>query len=283
MKKLSLFLSSCSLIFAQETIHSSFSSYVESKTFKNSKQKEQGYVYGVGADVHYNHAGYKMVFEHGDTQTKQPPLPRDLKFNKLFLKYNYKFVNKLQLHFHYGKVLSDNISKTDGGAFYGFGLGYQLVKPLSVDFTHYQTYYDQFELSQNDFKIEYKFLFKDVRFKLSTTSKYITLKDVVPNDFTKNSKDNYLTTLIALHTHYKTYHFGVGTSVGSFAFGVMNDGVKIQHHAMKISKNYSLGLGKTFGDFIIRTQYIAQEATELPMKNDGVDIKTFRLIGNYKF
>ena len=63
----------------------------------------------------------------------------------------------------------------------------------------------------------------------------------------------------------------------------MNDGFKIQHHAMEFDRTYAVGMGKKISDVMLRLQYIYQRATELPMQNEGVEVSNIRLIANYRF
>lgn len=105
----------------------------------------------------------------------------------------------------------------------------------------------------------------------------------VTSDFTKNADSKYFTTAIQAHAHYKTYHLGATAYFGKRAFAIMQDGFKIQHHAMEFDRTYAIGAGKTIGNFVVRAQYIYQRATELPMQNENVKVSTFRLITNYKF
>jgi len=56
-----------------QTIHSSIVTYVESKYFENSVQKEDGKVYGLGADIHHDNSAYKFAYEYGDSNMKHPP------------------------------------------------------------------------------------------------------------------------------------------------------------------------------------------------------------------
>jgi len=86
-----------------------------------------------------------------------------------------------------------------------------------------------------------------------------------------------------LDSHYKTYHFGAGAYFGKRAFAVMNDGFKVQHHAMEFDRTYVVGVGKSIGDFVVRMQYIYQRAKEMPVNNDNVRVQVFRFIANYKF
>ena len=63
----------------------------------------------------------------------------------------------------------------------------------------------------------------------------------------------------------------------------MQDGFKIQHHAMEFNKTYMLGIGKNIDDFMVSLRYIYQEATELPMQNKNVNVKNIVTTFTYKF
>ncbi len=282
MKILLLMLISSYLL--AETVHSSLSTYYESKKFSNSTQKEDGVVYGVGADIHYKNSKYKLAYEHGDTNTKQPPLKEDLKFDKLFLKYAYEFNEDFEANINYINILNDNIAITDNGAGYGLGLTYNFNKALSTNFTQFYTDYRDFNVYQSDFKINYKIKINVFKIKVSSITKYIDIDEKHTNGFTKYAKGDYLTTGLKVHMHYTSYHFGAGAYFGKRAFAIMNDGFKIQHHAMEFDRTYALGAGKSMGDFVLRFQYVYQRAIELPAQNNkDVKISNLRVIANYKF
>ncbi len=266
-----------------ETVHSSLSTYFESKDFTNSKQKKDGVVYGVGADIHYNNSKYKFAYEHGDTNTKQPPLKKDLKFDKLFLKYGYKFNDSLEMNVNYINILNDNLAITDNGRVYGLGATYTLNKQLALNFTQFYSDYKDFDVYQSELKIDFKTKIDAIKIKFSSITKYISLDEKNLNSFTKNSQKDYLTTALKVHAHYKTYHLGGAAYLGKRTFAVMKEGFKIQHHAMEFDRTYALGIGKTISDFVLRFQYIYQRATELPIKNENVKISNLRFIANYKF
>jgi len=63
----------------------------------------------------------------------------------------------------------------------------------------------------------------------------------------------------------------------------MDNGFKIQHHAMEFDRTYSVGVGKNISDFVMRFIYVYQRATELPPQNKNVEVETLRLLLNYKF
>ncbi len=86
-----------------------------------------------------------------------------------------------------------------------------------------------------------------------------------------------------LHTHYNDWHFGAAAFFGRRAFAVMNDGFKLQHHAMEFDRTYAVGVGKNIGNAVVRLQYIYQRATELPIQNANVEVRNIRLLLNYKF
>ncbi len=266
-----------------QTVHSSIQTYAEHKTFTNSKQKTAGEIYGIGADIHIGASEYRFAYEKGFTDTIQPALDEDLRTDKLFLRYSYRFDDTFTVNVNYINVLNDNIAITDGGAAYGAGLTYCFSKQLSANLTQYYTDYDDFNVYQSDFRIDYKTKIEKIRIKLSSVTKYISIDEEKQNPFTKNAQNDYLTTAIELHSHYDTYHFGAVAYFGNRVFAVMNDGFKIQHHPLEFHKTFAVGVGKTIDDFIVRLQYIYQDATELPMNNEDVRVENVRLIVNYKF
>lgn len=274
-------------LLATETIHSSISTYAESKNYTGSKQKEDGSVYGIGADLHYGNAEYKLTYEKGGANTIQPPMTKDLENQKIFFRYSYKFDRRFEINLNYASVLKDNIAPTDGGVIGGGGFTYNANKKLTFNLTGYFTDYDDFDVIQTDLRIDYKTRFDKVKVKFTSITKHInvTLDDestVSPN-YAQNADENYITTAIKAHAHYNSYHLGGAVYFGKRVFAVMNDGFKVQHHAMEFDRTYAIGAGKTFGPLVLRVQYIYQRATELPMSNEGVEVSIGRLIANYKF
>ncbi len=283
MKYILLILTINLLLSANEPIHSSISIYHEKKSFTNSKQKVDGTVDGVGADIHHNNSEYKVAYEKGFTNTKKPPLKKDLETKKLFLKYRYTIGEDFMINVNYIKVLKDNIAITAGGKVYGGGLSYIYSKNITSNFTQYYSDYEDFDVYQSDFRVDYKTKIDSLKIKLSSIFKYISLDDKKRNDFTKNANKDYSTIGLKLHSHYKTYHLGAGAYFGKRVFAVMNDGFKLQHHSMEFDRTYAIGVGKSFYDFVLRVQYIYQRATELPSKTQNVKVSNLRVILNYKF
>lgn len=288
MKKLFLLLILCSQFaladtIYSDTIHSSFSTYFETKDYSGSVQKNDAVVYGLGADVHYKGSAYKLSYESARANTKQPPLKNDLNYQKIFLKYGYELSDSFEFNINYINVLHDNTAITDGGEVYGTGLTYKLNKKLSANVTQFYSDYDAFDVYQSDLTIDFRTKIDAVKLGISSITKYIAIDEETRNSFTRNADNSYLTSGLKLHSHYKTYHFGAGAYFGKRAFAVMNDGFKVQHHAMEFDRTYAVGVGKSIGDFVVRMQYIYQRATEMPVNNDNVKVQVFRFIANYKF
>lgn len=286
-KKLLLTLSlfSLSSLWAVEIhpVHSSIEGYYEFKIFTGSKQKTDGRVLGIGADIHNGRSEYRFAYEKGFTNTLQPPLDKDLKTDKLFLKYAYRFDEAWEGQVHYINILNDNIAITDGGAVYGLGLNKVFSKKLNGDFTQYFTHYNDFNVYQSDLRLSYSTRIQDVKVKFSSLTKYISIDTLHANSFTKNAQDEYLTTSLQIQAHYNTYHLAGVAYIGERLFAVMNDGFKIQHHSMEFKKTYAVSAGKRIGNMVVRLQYIYQEATELPLSNENVKLRNTRVLLNYKF
>jgi len=285
MKKIILLLTISTHLFGalSDTVHSSISTFYENKFFSNSKQKDKGDTYGVGIDIHYDNSAYKIIYENGYTNTIKPPLKENLKTDKLFLKYVYKFNDNIKMNLNYINILNDNIAITSGGKAYGVGITNNFNEKLAVNFTQFYTDYKDFNVNQSDLRIDFKTKIDGLKLKISSITKYINIDEENLNHFTKNAKNNYLTSGIKLHSHYYGYHFGVGAYFGKRAFAIMDDGFKIQHHSMEFDRTYAVGVGKIIDKFVVRVQYIYQRATELPISNKNVELQVLKLTTNYKF
>ena len=276
-------LNTFAFALAQEDVHSSVSTYYENKTFKNSKQKEDGVVYGVGADIHFGGSEIKLAYEQGDTKTIRPQVSKDLETKKIFFKYAYRFDKHFELNVNYISI-KDNLVETDGGMVGGGGMTYYFNKKASLNFTQYFTDYDNFDTFQSDLRIDYKTKIGKVKVKFTSITKYIYIEDTnSTSTLTPNAQKDYTTTGIKIHSHYNSYHLGLGAYFGKRAFAIMDDGFKIQHHAMEFDRTYAIGVGKTISDFVVRFQYVYQRAEELPMENKNVEVHNLRFMANYKF
>ena len=268
-----------------QTIHSSVSTYYENKTFTNSKQKEDGVVYGVGADIHYAASEFKITYEQASTNTIQPPMSEDLEVKKLFMRYAYNFDKNFALNINYVGVLEDNIAPTDGGFAFGGGMTYTFNRNVLLNFTQFYTDYEDFDIFQTDLRVDYKMKVDKIKLKFSSLTHFISVEDdEAIGSYTDNAQNTYLTTGIKFHAHYSGYHFGSAVYFGKRAFAIMDDGFKIQHHAMEFDRTYAIGLGTNLGHFVVRGQYIYQRAIELPLENpQKVKVNVYRVVANYRF
>jgi len=250
----------------------------EQLNFTNSKKKDNGK--RVGVQLSHKDAAnlYELLYERTDTNTFQPPLKKDLLVDKYYFKYTRKLENNQAFSLSYATI-DDNIMKeTDGGNIYGLGYTYN-----DIAITQYISDYKHFNVYQTDLSYGYEKEYGLWEFHGKVMGKYIHLQDRKSNNFSKKAKEDYATVGLKLHIHYDDYHFGVGAFVGDRIFAVMNDGFKVQHHAMAFNKTYKCGIGKHFDWGDIKLQYIYQEATEVPINNKDVEVQNVVLQVGYKF
>jgi hypothetical protein len=118
---------------------------------------------------------------------------------------------------------------------------------------------------------------------VTVLGKYIHLQNKESNNFSKNAKENYFSPGVKLHAQYKGYHFGVGALLGKRIFSVMNNGFKVQHHAMEFKETYMCGIGKHFEWGSVHLKYVYQKASEIPIYNNNVKIQNIILQAGYRF
>ena len=250
----------------------------ENFDFENSKKKDDGKRYGMVLSHKTDTSLYQIAYDKTDTNTFQPPLPHNLHVNKYYLKYKHKLDNKQYVSLSYVTIDDNLMEAVDGGNIYGLGYKYG---PLALH--QYISDYDQFNVYQTDIVYVFKKRISDVSVSAKVLAKYIHLQDKNSNNFSKNAKEDYLTPGLKLHAHYKSYHMGAGAFFGKRVFAVMQDGLKVQHHAMEFNKTYMLGVGKHFNDIDISVKYVYQEATEIPIHNENVKVENLILQVGYRF
>lgn len=250
----------------------------ENINFDNSMKKDQGKMYGMALDHQTSTSLYQIAFEKTNTNTFKPPLEKDLHVNKYYLKYTHMLDDKNAFNVEYATI-DDNIMKeTDGGHIYGLGYRY-----AAFGFTQYLSDYAHFNVYQTDMKYTFKKQFGGAMASATILGKYIHLQDKNSNNFSKNAKENYFTPGVKIHAHHHGYHVGAGAFFGKRVFAVMNDGFKVQHHAMEFNKTYMAGVGKHFEDMYFHLKYVYQEATEIPINNDNVKVNNIVLEWGYHF
>ena len=250
----------------------------EQLNFSHSKKKDNGQREGLKLSHKEEKNHYEFLYERTDTKTFQPPLKKDLAVNKYYFKYSRELDESQSFSLLYATI-DDNIMKeTDGGYIYGLGYSYEElnIKQYISDYKHFNVY-------QTDLSYGYEKEYGAWEFHGKVVGKYIHLQNRKSNNFSKNAKEDYATVGLKLHIHYDDYHFGVGAFMGDRIFAVMNNGFKVQHHAMVFHKTYKCGLGKHYSWGDIKLQYVYQEATEVPIDNKGVKVQNIIAQIGYKF
>jgi len=245
--------------------------------FENSKQKDEGRRFGVEIDHHEEAHHAQLYLEHTDTQT-QKHVPKDLLVNKIALKYQYQIDKKNSLIFSYIHINDNLMDEVDDGNIYGLGYKYK-----SLTLTQYLSQYKNFSTYQTDLKWGLKKEFSDVHLMGAVIGKYIYLQDRESNNFSKKAEGNYYTLGLKLHADYEGWHVGSGMYVGDRIFAVMNDGLRVQHHAMEFSQTYMFSVSKELGDTLVSLRYIKQNAKEVPIGNDNVKVTNISLGLEYRF
>lgn len=122
-----------------------------------------------------------------------------------------------------------------------------------------------------------------MKVKGALVGKYIYLENRLSNDFTKKTEQDYFTLGMKVHAEYDDWHVAAAGYVGERIFAVMNEGLRVQHHAMEFEKSYMFSLGKKFDDVFVNLRYIKQYATEVPIENEDVEVSNIALSVAYTF
>jgi len=250
----------------------------ENLNFDNSKKKDKGDRFGIFLSHKSEKSLYEIAYNKTKTDTFKPPLKDDLNVDKYYLKYSYMLDGKQGISVSYATVNDNLMKQTDGGNIYGIGYKYANLK-----LTQYFSDYENFNVYQTDLKYVLKQSFNDFETKIAFLGKYIYLEDRESNAFSKNAKENYFTAGIKLHSHYNSYHVGAGAFFGKRVFAVMQDGFKVQHHAMEFNETYMIGIGKSFKNFDLHLKYVYQNATEIPIANKDVEVQNIIFQFGYRF
>jgi hypothetical protein len=271
-----LLVSTLLLTFAHATDKLTLS--YENLHFSGSKKKDQGQREGIKYSHKEGLNQYEILYERTDTKTYQPPLSKDLAVNKYYVKYSRTLDETQHFSLSYATIDDNLMKETDGGHIYGVGYGYK-----QFDIKQYVSDYKHFNVYQTDVSYGVETAWNAWELHAKVLGKYMHLEDRKSNNFSKNAKENYSTVGVKLHAHYESYHFGAGAFFGERIFAVMNDGFKVQHHAMAFDKTYMLGLGKHFSWGGVHVKYVYQEATEVPIHNEGVEVQNLIVQVGYKF
>lgn len=254
------------------------------KDYTNSKTKVDGKNYSAGVSHSYENS--KIILGYSkDSVNREHPITKatidTLKVKKYNLKYDYNINGKMTLNTSYIKII-DNLAPTDQGKVYGLGLGYKLPKGFNTALNAYRSDYKQFNVNQYELTFSKGFKINELKAKASISGKSINIDGDRYGTYLFQDK-NYFTTHLNFAVNYHGYFASTGAFFGKRIFTVLNDGQKIQHHAMEQDKTYMLALGKKFKDFDIIAKYSFQNGDELPENREDVDQKVTSLIFKYRF
>lgn len=246
--------------------------------FENSKKKDEGKRYGICVKHNHNNDTYQLRAERTHTETFQPPLTEDLKVNKYALKYTHRYDQAQSVSASFLNIDDNLMKETDGGKIYGLGYRYR-----AFGLTQYFSDYKHFNVYQTDIKYTFKHAWEAIKADATIIAKYQHLQDKESNAFSTNAKSDYLTPGVKMHVHYQDYHIGAGAFFGERVFAVMDEGMRIQHHAMEFDKTYMVGIGRHFEKIDLHLKYIYQEANEIPINNPDVKVDNIIFQLGYHF
>ena len=249
----------------------------QSLDFANSKKKDDGNSYGIEIDHHKEAQHLRLYMEHTDTATTVL-IPEDLKVNKLHIKYQYKLNKQSALSLSYAHIDDNIMAEVDSGRIFGVGYKYK-----ALHFNQYFSDYKNFNVYQSDLQLGLKRNISNFKVMGAVIGKYIRLEDRESTKFTKKAEQDYFTLGLKAHAHYGSWHFGAGTYLGERLFAVMNQGMKVQHHAMEFNQSMMLSIGKDIGSTSTYLRYARHNATEVPIANENVKVETLALEFSYQF
>jgi len=170
------------------------------------------------------------------------------------------------------------MKEVDNGKILGLGYKYK-----GLQFVQYVSDYKNFNVYQSDIRLSRKMVFDDVSVKGAVIGKYMRLQHRKSNFFSRKTKNEYYTLGLKVHADYDMWHVGAGLYVGERIFAVMNDGMKIQHHAMSFDRSMMFLLGREFEDVLVQVRYARHDANEIPIGNDNVKVEFLAVDFSYKF
>jgi len=254
------------------------------KNYSNSKTKVDGIINIVGFDYKHNQSSININYAKDEVKREHPLTKKSieqLNVKKYNFNYKYKIDDALSLKASYIKII-DNLAPTDQGKVYGIGTKYRFMKGFGGSLDIYQSDYKTFDVNQYDLSLFKAFKIGDVKSKVTLIAKKIEIDGDKYGSYTFKDKD-YFTTGIKINSMYNGYVGGIATFFGKRVFSVLDNGKKVQHHAMEQDKTYMLSLGKKFKNFDVIASYSFQNGKELPEKQNDVDTKVTSLLLKYKF
>ena len=220
------------------------------KDCKNFKQKDGGTSYSFYAERNLENGIIDIKYLKMVDETLKPPMPKDIKVDKTSLKYRLNLNQKFQIGVSYINV-QDNFMPTDNGNIFGIS-GLYKFKPFFTGLAYYHSEYDDFQVEQVDYFIGKKS--KKYKIKLIAKANFIndySNKIFMPMSKAPEPDDQFLTFGIMGKYNLPKMFFGeIGIFKGERLFTVMENGLSVQHHPMKIDNSYSVSLGKKIKNII---------------------------------
>ncbi len=206
---------------------------------------------------------------------------QSLDVEKYSAKYKYNLNDTLSLKGSFIKII-DNLAPTDQGKVYGVGANYNISKGFVSSINYYKSDYKDFNVNQYDVSLAKGFKINNLKLKAILLAKKIDIDGSNYSTYTFKDKD-YFTTGLKLGANYNGFTAGIGAFFGKRIFTVLDNGMKVQHHAMQQDKTYMFSFGKKFKNFDILAKYSYQNGKELPENKDDVDTKVTAIFLIYKF
>lgn len=282
MKKILLILMLLkSILFSQET---KLSYEYGLKEYTNSFSKVDGNVQTLSISQKLNNHFIVIGYQVDNVNRTHYQTKVDLA-NLDVEKYSAKYINQINEFFalkaSYIKII-DNLAPTDQGKIYGLGGNYIINKGLNTALNVYKSDYKTFNVNEYDLSVSKRYKLDKLKLKATVIMKKIKIDGDNYGTYSFVNKD-YFTSGLKVSGNYNNYITGIGAFFGKRIFTVLDDGIKVQHHAMKQDKTYMLSFGKKFKDFDIIAKYSYQNGKELPENKSDVDTKVTMLTVKYRF
>ncbi|MDD3008929.1 MAG: hypothetical protein PHQ70_08695 [Arcobacter sp.] len=264
--------------------NSEISTYYTYKDYDNSKTKTEGKT--LDYRFLHNFQNSELTINYEDSLTKREnELTKikmtSLEIEKLSMKYLYHISNDISIKTSFINI-EDNLAPSDNGKIYGLGFIKSINNSNEIKIDTYLSNYDDFNVNQYDLTFVKKFKFNDINFMGQTGIKYIDINGSEYGNY--NLKNNYYTSyFLNLNANYNGFIFGLGFMNGDRLFAVLEDGLKVEHHALEQNKTYVVSLGKKFKNIDLISRYIYSNSNELPENRKDVKSQFVSLGLKYKF
>ncbi len=247
--------------------------------YDNSKTKIDGKTYD--AEMRHRFDESLFTFHYENSSADRIGTNPTLEIDKISLLYRYDITTDVSLKGSY-LTINDNIAPTDDGKVYGLGFGYKFNEKLVGMVDYYHSDYKAFDVAQVDISLSQIFKIGDVVSKVMLSAKKIDIDGTRYGNYGFKDKD-YTTYGINVSANYNGYIATIGTMVGKRLFAVLEEGMRVQHHAVEQDKSYALSFGKKFKSSDVFVKYAYQNGDELSENRKDVDTKTTSLNIIYKF